>query len=399
MEGCISVINSGSSSIKFSLFGDLHKNELSLVFDGHIKGIGGAPHFQVVDRKGTILAEQRWDEQSTMNHGELMGYIIDWIRENRQERGLELRGVGHRVVHGGAIYSAPVLIDDQVINTLEDFVPLAPLHQPHNLGSIRAIQKHNPEIPQVACFDTAFHRTNPPVAQQFGLPRELTDAGIRRYGFHGLSYEYISRRLAQLAPETARGRVIVAHLGSGASLCGLINGISVASSMGFSAMDGLMMGTRPGNLDPGVVLYLLQEKGMQATELVDLLYRQSGLLGVSGISNDMQVLLKSDDPQASEAIDLFLYRIQRGIGALAAVLGGLDGLVFTAGIGEHAVEIRRRVCDAASWLGVSLDHAANEQGQERLHTGGSSVTVWKIPTDEELMIATHTRDVLAHSAV
>jgi acetate kinase len=323
-----------------------------------------------------------------------MGFIIGWIRENRQRLGLELKGVGHRVVHGGDAYSCPVRVDDTVLRTLEKFCPLAPLHQPHNLGPIRSVMKLGADIPQVACFDTAFHRTNPPLAQLFALPREFTDEGIRRYGFHGLSYEYISRRLQVLDPVTATGRVVVAHLGSGASMCALLNGQSIASTMGFSAMDGLPMGTRPGNLDPGVVLYLMQEKGMALDDLVDLFYKHSGLLGVSGISNDMRVLQESDDPRAEEAIGVFVYRIQRELGSLAAVLGGLDALVFTAGVGENSPAIRARVCEGARWLGLRLDPVANDQGQSKISTPDSPVSAWVIPTNEELMIATHTRDIL-----
>jgi acetate kinase len=255
------------------------------------------------------------------------------------------------------------------------------------------------DIPQVACFDTAFHRTNPALAQIFALPRELTDEGVRRYGFHGLSYEYIARRLQTLDPEVAKGRVVVAHLGSGASMCALLDGKSVASTMGFSAMDGLPMGTRPGNLDPGVVLYLLQEKGMAADELVDLFYKHSGLLGVSGISNDMRVLQESDDPRAEEAIGLFVYRIQRELGSLSAVMGGLDALVFTAGVGENSADIRARVCDGARWLGLRLDPEANAEGKPKISPADSRVSAWVIPTNEELMIATHTRDILSGRGV
>ncbi|MGD9362725.1 MAG: acetate kinase, partial [Desulfobacterales bacterium] len=290
MKGCISVVNSGSSSIKFSLFGNVEKEEMSLVFGGQVEGIGVAPRFKARNDQGEVLEEKAWEHGPDVNHESLMSYIIGWIRENRQRLGLELMGVGHRVVHGGDAYSCPVKVDDAVLQNLEKFIPLAPLHQPHNLGPIRSVMKLGADIPQVACFDTAFHRTNPPLAQVFALPRRLTEEGIRRYGFHGLSYEYISRRLQVLDPAAAQGRVAVAHLGSGASMCALLGGKSIASTMGFSAMDGLPMGTRPGNLDPGVVLYLMQEKGMAANELEDLFYKQSGLLGVSGISNDMRVL-------------------------------------------------------------------------------------------------------------
>jgi acetate kinase len=298
------------------------------------------------------------------------------------------------VVHGGDAYSSPVRVDDTVLKNLEKFIPLAPLHQPHNLGPIRAVMNLGADIAQVACFDTAFHRTNPPLAQMFALPRGLTDEGVRRYGFHGLSYEYIARRLPVLDPGAAAGRVVVAHLGSGASMCALLGGQSIASTMGFSAMDGLPMGTRPGNLDPGVVLYLMQAKGMQANDLADLFYKRCSLLGISGISNDMRILQASDDPRAEEAIAVFVYRIQRELGSLAAALGGLDALVFTAGVGENSPTIRARVCEGAQWLGLRLDSEANAKGQSKISQEASAVAVWVIPTHEELMIATHTRNIL-----
>jgi acetate kinase len=394
MSGCISVINSGSSSIKFSLFDQIEQEEMRLIFSGQIEGVGTAPKFKAKDGDGLVIDEKQFEQGASSGHEHLMEELIDWIRARRLELGLELRGVGHRVVHGGPFYSRPVKVDDQVLAELEKFIVLAPLHQPHNLSSIRTILRMSGDIEQVACFDTAFHRTNPPEAQAFALPYELSEEGVRRYGFHGLSYEYIARWLPELAPELANGRVIVAHLGSGASMCGLNIGVSVASTMGFSAMDGLVMGTRPGNLDPGVVLYLLQEKQMSGDEIADLLYKRSGLLGISGISNDMRVLLASEDPRAKEAIEIFVYRIGREIGSLTAALGGLDGLIFTAGIGEHSPEIRQRVCDVASWLGIELDEAANGRGETLISRPQSKIAVMVIPTNEELMIATHTRDVL-----
>lgn len=394
MQGCISVVNSGSSSIKFSLFDNVETEDLRLVFGGQVEGIGVAPRFEARNDRKETIEEKTWANGPDVNHESLMGYIIGWIRENRQRLGLALVGVGHRVVHGGEAYDCPVRVDHDILKALEAFIPLAPLHQPHNLAPIRAVMKLGPDIPQVACFDTAFHRTNPPVAQLFALPRRLSDQGIRRYGFHGLSYAYIARRLRGLDPEKAGGRAIVAHLGSGASMCALLNGQSIASTMGFSAMDGLPMGTRPGNLDPGVVLHLMAVNGMTADELETLFYKQSGLLGVSGISNDMRVLLESDDPHAQEAIDLFVYRIQREIGSLTAALGGLDTLVFTAGVGENAPAIRARVAEAARWLGLHLDEEANAAGQLKISQADSPVEAWVIPTNEELMIATHTRDIL-----
>jgi acetate kinase len=302
--------------------------------------------------------------------------------------------VGHRVVHGGAEHSRPILVDDAVLAKLEKFVPLAPLHQPHNLSAIRAAQQALPGVPQVACFDTAFHRGHEPVAELFALPYELYEAGVRRYGFHGLSYEYIAGALPQTAPAIAAGRVVVAHLGSGASLCALKGGRSVDSTMGFTALDGLPMGTRTGQLDPGVVLYLMQERSMTVKEVEALLYKQSGLLGISGVSNDMRDLLASKAPRAKLAVDYFVFRVARETAALASVLGGLDGIVFTAGIGERSAEIRRRVCESLGWLGVDLDTAANERSGPRLSRDGSKVSAWVVPTNEELMIARHARALL-----
>ena len=281
-----------------------------------------------------------------------------------------------------------------MITTLESLCPLAPLHEPHHLAAIRAIAAVAPELPQVACFDTAFHHGQTWVAKSFALPRELAEAGVMRYGFHGLSYEYIASALKQRAPELAAGRVVVAHLGAGASMCALLEGKSVDTTMGFTALDGLPMATRCGALDPGVLLYLLQERRMSADELVQLLYYRSGLLGVSGLSSDMRELQHSSDPRARQAVDLFVFRIARELGALTASLGGLDGLVFTAGIGEHSAEVRRRVCEASRWLGIALDRDANERGAERISATESRVSVWAIPTDEELMIARQTIEVL-----
>ena len=394
MKGCISVINSGSSSIKFSLFDELENESLRLVYRGQVEGIGTDPRFKAKDSSSKTVAEESWQNRSEYDHEYLLGFVIDWIRKNRIQMELELVGVGHRVVHGGEIYSKPVVVNTEVLQVLESYIPLAPLHQPHNLESIRSVHKLAPDTPQVACFDTAFHRTSSLVSQQFALPRELSDEGIKRFGFHGLSYEYVARRFKQIVPSVANGRVIVAHLGSGASMCALENGASIASTMGFSAMDGLVMGTRPGNLDPGVVLHLIEQKGMSVQDLTELFYKRCGLLGVSGLSNDMRDLLESNDPHAKEAVDLFVYRIKREMGSLAAALGGLDALVFTAGIGENSAEIRRRIGETADWLGLSLDEKANEEGQIRISTGDSKVSCWIIPTDEELMIATHTRDLL-----
>ena len=299
------------------------------------------------------------------------------------------------MVHGGPEYSRPVLVDEPVLAALERLVPLAPLHQPHNLAAIRSLRETQPRLPQVACFDTAFHRSHPQLADLYALPWAYYEAGVRRYGFHGLSYEYIAAALPQVAPAIAGGRVIVAHLGSGASLCALRAGVSVDSTMGFSALDGLPMGTRPGALDPGVLLYLVGERGMTAAALEKLLYKESGLLGLSGVSNDMRVLLESGEPRARLAVDFFVYRVAREIGALAAVLGGVDGLVFTAGVGENSAEIRARVVAACAWLGVALDAEANRRGGPRISAEGSAVSAWVVPTNEELMIARHTLALVA----
>ncbi|MGE5545364.1 MAG: acetate/propionate family kinase [Solirubrobacterales bacterium] len=391
MRDGILVINAGSSSIKFSLY-LANGGGIELSSKGQVEGIHVAPHFEARDPAGRPLAEKRWDHGASLNHEILLEYLIRWVEEHLD--GATLRAAGHRVVHGGLKYSKPVLVTPELVDELETLVPLAPLHQPHNLAPIRALSAVHPELTQVACFDTAFHRSNPRVAEIFGLPRSLTAEGVRRYGFHGLSYEFIAGKLNEVAPDVARGRVVICHLGSGASMCAIRNGRSVASTMGFTALDGLMMGTRTGNLDPGVVLYLMQQKGMSGKEIETLLYKESGLLGVSGISNDMRVLLESDDPHAAEAVDLFCYRISRELGSLSAALGGIDALVFTAGIGEHAPAVRARVCQAASWLGLSFDEEANAGDGPRISSPDSKVSAWVIPTDEELMIARHTRNLL-----
>jgi acetate kinase len=394
MSRAISVVNGGSSSIKFSLFSSDGSGDLTLLFRGQVDGIGVAPTFVVKNAEGSLLEKQAFANTPEFNHESLMSHIIDWIRAYRQEHHLDLLGVGHRVVHGGSVYNRPVLVDESVLETLEELIPLAPLHQPHNIGPIRTVAKLHPDLPQVACFDTAFHATNPRYARLFALPRDLIREGVHRYGFHGLSYEYIAKKLAEYDRDAANGRVAVAHLGSGASMCGMRSGKSVASSMGFTAIEGLVMGTRTGSLDPGVLLYLMQQKEMDAAALEEMLYKRSGLLGISEISNDMRVLLESDDPRAEDAVDVFVYRIQRELGATAAVLDGLDGLVFTAGIGENSAEIRSRVCDGAAWLGVRLNPEANRRGGPKISADDSAVSVWVIPTNEELMIATHTRDLL-----
>jgi acetate kinase len=392
----ILTLNAGSSSLKFSLFGIPERGTaLSLVHRGEIDGIGSAPRLRVTDAAGRRLADgplegaaaARPDHEGALQSG------LAWIEQH--EAGIALRAVGHRVVHGGGRFSDPVTVDAAVLDELDRLVPLAPLHQPHNLAPIRSLARLMPDLPQVACFDTAFHRTQPAVAAAYALPRALSEAGIRRYGFHGLSYEYIARALPGVLGGIADGRVVVAHLGNGASLCALRHGRSVATTMGFSVLDGVPMGTRCGALDPGVILYLLTERGMTVSAVSDVLYHESGLLGVSGISHDMRELLASPAPDAARAIELFVYRIAREIGSLAAALGGLEALVFTAGIGEHAAPIRARVCEASQWLGIALDADANQRGGPRISVEGGEVEVWVIPTDEEQMIGQHTRARLA----
>jgi acetate kinase len=389
MEGCIAVLNAGSSSLKFALY-DAASDGAAL-FRGQIEEIGLAPRLSAIDGTGAVVAERSWGA-AVLDHraaaAEILGLAPTLLR------GGQVVAFGHRVVHGGTIFAAPVRIDDSVRARLAELVPLAPLHQPHSLAPIDYIATAAPHLPQVACFDTAFHRAQPALAQQFALPRELSAAGVRRYGFHGLSYDFIVWRLRELMPDFARSRLVILHLGNGASLCGVQDGRSVATTMGFTALDGLMMGTRSGALDPGVVLYLMRERGLDAGALEDLLYRRSGLLGVSGISSDMRALRQSTAPEAAEAIALFVYRIVREIGSLAAALGGLDGLVFTAGIGEHDAATRAAVCAGCRWLGVELDAARNRQGDGQISTNDSRISAWVIPTDEERMIARYTREAL-----
>jgi len=391
MREPILVLNAGSSSIKFSIYETMADRSLLAGAHGQVEAIGlPSARLDVADAEGKKLAGE---SVAAVDHKSAIAAIHAWFAAHvGGESGF--RGVGHRVVHGGLRFAEPVLIDADVIAELETLVPLAPLHEPHNVAVIRAVAAVAPKIPQVACFDTAFHRDAPPLAQEFALPRALTRKGVRRYGFHGLSYEYIVSALPRIAPECARGKVVVAHLGNGASMCAIDGGRSVASTMGFTAVDGLPMGTRTGALDPGVILYLLQNERMTAREIERLIYEQSGLLGVSGLSSDMRVLLASELPAAKEAVDLFVYRIGRELGSLAAALHGLDAIVFTAGIGEHAPAIRARVCRDAAWLGVTLDEAANEAGGPRVSAPGSRVSAWAIETDENLMIARHTRHVL-----
>ena len=392
MDSAILVLNAGSSSIKFSVFGYSGKM-LDPLLHGRIESLFTAPRFTAKDGTGDAVGIQTWPVGTQLGHEGALEFLIHFLRENRG--GCDLRAVGHRVVHGGMDYVEPVRVDRTVLAALQNLVSLAPLHQPHNLAPMRLLLERSPELPQIACFDTAFHRTQGDVAQAFALPAEITDAGVRRYGFHGISYEYIADVLPSFDTRAAAGRTIVLHLGNGASMCAMNNGRSVATTMGFTALDGLPMGTRCGALDPGVILYLMKARGMEVGEVERLLYQQSGLAGVSGISSDMRTLLDSDDPRAKHAIDLFVYRIGRELGSLAAALGGLDAIVFTAGIGEKAATIRERVCLDAKWLGLALDADANASHGPRISIPTSRVAAWVIPTNEEMMIARHTADAIA----
>jgi acetate kinase len=391
MDDAILVLNAGSSSLKFQAFAP-GPGGLEALTRGQIEGLLTAPRFIAKDAGGKALGEKRWPDGTRLGHDG----AIEFLLEQREAilAGRRARAVGHRVVHGGAEFSAPVRIDASVMAKLEAYVPLAPLHQPNNLAPIKAILAAAPLLPQVACFDTAFHATNEPVVTAFALPERFAREGVRRYGFHGLSYEYVADRLRAVAPSIARGRVVIAHLGSGASLCAIRDGKSVASTMGFTAVDGLPMGTRTGALDPGVILYLMQRHAMDAKAIEKLIYNESGLLGVSGVSNDMRELRESREPRARFAIELFVHRIGRELGSLAAALGGLDALVFTAGIGENDPKLRASVCRGAAWLGLTLDEAANARGAPRISSDSSRVSAWVVPTNEELMIARHVESVL-----
>ena len=385
-------LNSGSSSIKFALFtlGDAGAPVLSA--GGKIEGIGIAPRLIARSVDGSVVLDRSWAGGAALGHAALLEDLFDWAAEHLD--GYEVLAIGHRVVHGGTDFAAPRRIDDALLTALEALCPLAPLHQPHNLAAIRAIAALRPELPQVACFDTAFHHDRPELATRLAIPRELHAQGIRRYGFHGLSYEYIARRLAEIDPAVAEGRVIAAHLGNGASLFAMRGGRSVDTTMGFTALDGLMMGTRCGSIDPGVVLHFQTQMGMSAADVEDMLYRKSGLLGVSGISSDMRALSESASPDAEEALALFVWRAAREAGALIACIEGLDGIVFTAGIGENHAAMRARICAQLAWAGVEIDADANARNAQRISMPESRVAVYVIPTDEERMIALHTLNVL-----
>ncbi|MDJ0941975.1 MAG: acetate/propionate family kinase [Kiloniellales bacterium] len=386
MSETILVLNAGSSSIKFQLFA-IGGGTPSRLFKGQIEGIGAKPRLTAKDAEGAALVETAFEPSEVANLPSALAILRDWLEE-RLAGNLPV-AIGHRVVHGGPSFDQAVLIDDAVLAELEHFVSLAPLHQPNNLAPIKAIRELLPDILQVACFDTAFHRNHGELADRFALPGRFYDMGIRRYGFHGLSYEYIAGVLPEVAPQIARGRVIAAHLGSGASLCAIDRGRSVDSTMGFTALDGLPMGTRPGQLDPGVVLFLISHEGMSPQEVERLLYHDCGLKGLSGVSNDVRDLLASEEPGARLALDYFAFRVAKEVGALTSVLGGIDALIFTAGVGENAPEVRRDICERLAWLGISVDDEANRQNAAQISRKGTRPLVYVVPTDEERMIATH----------
>ena len=391
MDDYALVLNAGSSSLKFCVYRRPERDGWSLEARGQIEGIGTSPRFSAMGVDGST-ADDRTLVAGVTDARAALDALARWLRA--RYGGGRVLGVGHRVVHGGPTFDVPAVVTPDVLDALRKLVPLAPLHQPYNLAAIDAVSERLPGVPQVACFDTSFHRNRAAVTEVVPLPREICDHGVARYGFHGLSYEYVASVLPDIAPAIAAGRVIVAHLGSGASLCALRQGKSVDTTLGFTALDGLCMGTRPGALDPGVVLYLVQQLGVSPSELETILYKRSGLLGISGISNDMRDLLGNAHPSARLAVDYFVYRVAKEIGALAAVLGGIDGLVFTAGIGENSPEIRTRIGDACAWLGLELDPRANTAGAPCISRRASRVSAWVIRTDEELVIARHTGALL-----
>jgi acetate kinase len=388
----ILVVNAGSSSVKFQAFGINEAGGLTRLIKGQMDGIGSRPRLRAEDSNKVPMVDREYACERVSSVPDAIQEAGKWLRELHK---FDLVAVGHRVVHGGPEYSQPIQVDRQVLARLERYTSLAPLHQPNNLAPIRTLLENHPELPQVACFDTAFHRSHGAVADRYAIPERFYEDGVRRYGFHGLSYEYVADRLKQVAPDVANKRVIIAHLGSGASMCALANGQSVESTMGFTALDGLPMGTRPGQLDAGVVLYLVAEKGMSAADVEGLLYRECGLKGLSGISNDVRKLAESDDPRAAFALDYFVYRVALHAGMLAAALNGIDAFVFTAGIGENSRVLRDRIAEKLRWLGATIDHAANAAGKLNISAERSRVALFVIPTDEELMIARHTLAVLS----
>ncbi|OYV24377.1 MAG: acetate kinase [Rhodospirillales bacterium 20-58-10] len=395
MPEAILTLNAGSSSIKFALFTFNHA--LSNIARGEIEGIGETPHFAIHGPHSELLLEKTWPHGETLSHEDLLSPVLEWVDHHLGD--IKLAACGHRIVHGGDIFTAPTLLDDDALARLSTLDPLAPLHEPHNLAAVKAAMVLRPGLAQIGCFDTSFHKSMPAVATRFALPRNLRDQGVRRYGFHGLSYEYIAAQLRLAAPDIASGRVIAAHLGNGASACALRNGQSMDSSMGFTALDGLIMGTRTGALDPGVLLYLMQAHGMNADEITNIVYKKSGLLGISGISPDMRVLLASNAPEAAEAVESFTYAAAQHIAALVVPLGGLDGLVFTAGIGEHSPEIRAAICARLQWLGIAIDPLANAKNALVISKATSAVEIMVIPTNEEAMIARHCVTLLAQHAI
>jgi acetate kinase len=388
-DGAIVVLNAGSSSIKFSTF-RREGSRLERELRGQAANLGTRP-LLTAKRGGDVIAEREL-AAAAIDHVDALGMLLEFLQANL--RGERIAAVGHRVVHGGLEFMAPTCVDAAILRKLERYMPLAPLHQPHNLAAIRLMLERLTGVPQVACFDTAFHRGIPEVAQLFALPPRFAEAGIRRYGFHGLSYEYIASVLPSIDERAAAGRTVVLHLGNGASMCAMRAGRSVATTMGFTAVEGLPMGTRSGSLDPGALLFMFDELGMGVRDVERLIYEQSGLLGMSGISSDMRVLLASEDPAARLAVDVFVYRIGRELGSLAAALGGVDAVVFTAGIGENQPEVRRRVCRDAGWLGIEIDDGANARAEERISSDRASTSAWVVPTDEELMIARHVLTVI-----
>ena len=393
----ILILNAGSSSLKFALFPMTPRLADTPRLSGQVEGIGAEPLMHAKDTNtGERFTEALSVPEGTDQNGQhrvALEFIFEWI--NRHSPGVDIVAAGHRIVHGGDHYGAPVVLTPEVVAELETLIPLAPLHQPHNLRAIKLLFGLMPDVRQVGCFDTAFHRTRLPVARHFPIPRALTNEGIKRYGFHGLSYEFVARQLPDLlGEEKSHGPIVVAHLGNGASMCALRDGQSRDTSMGFTAVDGLMMGTRTGSLDPGVILHLVEQKGMDAKTLSNLLYKQSGLLGVSGLSQDMRALLESDEDSAKEAIELFCYRAACMIGQLSMAAGGLDALVFTGGIGEHAAAVRARIAEWLAWTGLSLYPAANERHATRIHARDSKIEVLVVPTNEEWMIGHHTVNLL-----
>ncbi len=387
----ILTLNAGSSSLKFALF-NADERDPRLLAAGQVEALDVAPHCILKSASGEVLENDMLPKHATGEHEEALLHVVGWLKAHFPD--LHISAVGHRIVHGGPRYAEPLIITPDVIAALEEFVPLAPLHQPHNLSGIAAAHAAFPDALQIACFDTAFHRSHPWVNDTFALPREYYEKGVRRYGFHGLSYEYVSGKLLRIAPETASGRIIIAHLGAGSSMCGLRNGRSVASTMGFSPLDGLPMGTRCGQLDPAVVLYLMDHEGLSSKEIADMLYKRSGLKGLSGLSGDMRELEAAGTREAEQAIDYYVFRIRRELGGLAAALSGLDALVFCGGIGENSPRIRHRICEDLHWIGLDLDDTRNQRNDARVSTLGSRAQIFVIKTNEEAMIARHARDLL-----